>query len=139
MNEKTRYYVIRIISVLAFFYGIWLIYAGSSFANSFLKMKKYVTEPETVKQWNSLIGYAFFVSINGLIGLIGSFGLFKFKKFGFYLISLHIFFIWILSWGIEGQIRKDWLELLFVTLVFIYLIIQRKFIFEYSVRNNNFN
>lgn len=131
---KTHYYITKIISIIGIFFSGYLIYMfgySTYVLIDFQKTLNTVMSVEELNHYNSIIGWGALVVIVGIIGLIGSMGLFLFKKWGFILMCIFVVSLWATSWMIVGGISESWLELLISSLIFIYLIWQRKFILNY--------
>lgn len=131
---KTHYYITKIISIIGIFFSGYLIYMfgySTYVLVAFEKNFNTIVSAEELNHYNSIIGWGALVAIVGIIGLIGSIGLFYLKKWGIILIYIFVVLLWATSWMIVGGISENWLGLLIFSLIFIYLIWQRKFILNY--------
>ncbi|NOY35483.1 MAG: hypothetical protein GXP44_00980 [bacterium] len=123
-------YLIKITAVAVFLYGSFGVYAGILASYNLSKLKALGISKE-MPNIDSLIGYAAIGAMVGLVGLIGSLGLFSFKKWGLYIVSLFFLLLWGFSFMAEGGIARDWLTLSIATAAFIYLLAQNKLFSSY--------
>lgn len=134
--RSAHYYITKIIAIISILFSGYLIYTFTYYAYEIWQFTRsfdvsLIAEVEESLQSNSLMGIAGLVVIAGIIGLIGSLGLFLFKKWGFYMMGFFVLSLWATSWMIVDGISQNWFHLLIFSLIFIYLIWQRKFILNY--------
>ena len=126
--KNKHFYIVKAISIIIFlfscflFYGIYLSYEYVWY----LRAVRILIIP---------------MVIVGVFGWISGFGLFLFKRWSFCITSIFFILEWIsnlASWIVIGEINsKDSSYLLIISLIFIYLFWQRKFIMNYHNKLSN--
>src|SRR4030042_6013807 len=121
--KSVHFYLIKIISVIGFIFNCFTL-VGAYYAYNMIWFYKNI--PTIV-----ILG-----TIVGIIGLVGSLGLFLFKRWGFYTLIIFVPFFWIttlITWALLGKISAtEWIFLLIWSLIFVYLVWQRKTILNYG-------
>ncbi|MBU1102663.1 hypothetical protein KJ853_03360 [Patescibacteria group bacterium] len=125
--KKTHYYLIKIVAIISFFYGlVYIILSGRALYPFFYflpsgEMKSGI-EAATLQNYYYTMSLIILSLIAGIMFVVAGWKLFTIKKIGIYLFVSATILILLSTYLLENGIEKSWSGFLFLSLLSIYLI-----------------
>lgn len=137
MKEKINYYLLKTIAVVIALFCLSQIFLSIYlFGTTEMSKVANLFYPYHTNLFRGILFVFLLFGIDWTIGFLGSMGLFFFKKIGYFLTILAILFYWFISLIQEGGPIMHWQVLIFATLIFIYLLFQKKNIENFHNSNS---